>query len=223
VKNVSGYDLNKLFIGSYGTLGLITRVTIRLRPNDEARAEWSATYALWSEAEAVARKILDGDYVPALLRVEAGDGVLHLNARFDGSKAAVASQIASLPESDSTSQQTAKKEKVLNLRAHLPYSRAAAWAQSAQTAGADSITWDCGQGVIRAGFSSLPENAVQLVESLRAQAEKQEGFLIVLRAPDELKTNDFVWGKPRGDGDLQKKLKETFDAANVCGPGRLVG
>ncbi|HHH41223.1 MAG TPA: FAD-binding oxidoreductase [Chloroflexi bacterium] len=37
VKNVAGYDMAKLFVGAWGTLGLITEVTLRLVPRPRAR------------------------------------------------------------------------------------------------------------------------------------------------------------------------------------------
>ena len=40
VKNVAGYDLMKLFTGSFGTLGVISQVTLRVYPQAEAFGAW---------------------------------------------------------------------------------------------------------------------------------------------------------------------------------------
>ncbi len=44
VKNVAGYDLAKLFTGSYGTLGVLTEVTLKLKPMAAARRFVVASY-----------------------------------------------------------------------------------------------------------------------------------------------------------------------------------
>ncbi|MGH8976452.1 MAG: FAD-binding protein, partial [Acidimicrobiia bacterium] len=42
VKNVTGYDLPRLMVGSFGTLGLLVQVTLRCRPR-AAHAQWFVT------------------------------------------------------------------------------------------------------------------------------------------------------------------------------------
>jgi len=44
VKNVSGYDLNKLYIGSFGTLGILIDITFKLYPIPEKRVTISADF-----------------------------------------------------------------------------------------------------------------------------------------------------------------------------------
>ncbi|MGK7940765.1 MAG: FAD-binding oxidoreductase, partial [Crocosphaera sp.] len=51
VKNVAGYDLMKLFTGSYGTLGIISTVTFRLYPIPEA----SGTLMMSGEADKISK------------------------------------------------------------------------------------------------------------------------------------------------------------------------
>jgi glycolate oxidase FAD binding subunit len=46
VKNVAGYDLGKLFVGSLGTLGIITEVTFRVAPLPESAASFVASGTL---------------------------------------------------------------------------------------------------------------------------------------------------------------------------------
>ena len=47
VKNVSGYDMTKLMIGSWGALGVITEITTRLLPLPEASATLLAPSRTW--------------------------------------------------------------------------------------------------------------------------------------------------------------------------------
>ena len=56
VKDVAGYDLKRLFTGSEGTLGIVTQVTMKLRPPPPPKTTMVATFA---EAVAAGRAITD--------------------------------------------------------------------------------------------------------------------------------------------------------------------
>jgi glycolate oxidase len=69
VKGVAGYDLAKLFIGSEGTLGVITQATVALRPLPQAPATLVAGFTSTEAAgEAVARTVREG-LVPSLMEI----------------------------------------------------------------------------------------------------------------------------------------------------------
>ena len=215
VKNVSGYDLNKIFIGSFGSLGLVTQVTVRLLPEPMKSVIWMCD-ATWSEAEAMAGVIVNGAFDPTSLRVFSTDEGCSVRALFEGGELAVKSQMAQLPPAKSECGFKLESYKWL-VRAHLPLQAAPIWASQISQTGCE-LVWDCALGMVRVGFSGDCD-----VATLRAAAEKLGGFLIVEEAPVEFKTADLVWGTPRGDFALMKKLYQSFDAANVCAPGRFVG
>ena len=71
VKNVAGYDLGKLFTGSYGTVGLITQCAFRLHPLPAASAVVRKRFA--DPAPAVAA-VLGAQVVPSALEIDAPPG-----------------------------------------------------------------------------------------------------------------------------------------------------
>ncbi len=69
VKNVSGYDLTKLFIGSLGTLGIIVEATLRLLPLPEEERTFVASFSRLEDAFEVVRAILQSQLVPSSVEV----------------------------------------------------------------------------------------------------------------------------------------------------------
>ena len=69
VKNVAGYDLNKLYLGSFGTLGVITEVSLKLQPLPEIERNILLTFANIGEAVNVASEISDSQLLPTFLNL----------------------------------------------------------------------------------------------------------------------------------------------------------
>lgn len=65
VKNRTGYDLVSLFTGSEGTLGIITKITLRLIPKPAAKRTMMAIFDDMTLAGSVVSRILAAGIVPA--------------------------------------------------------------------------------------------------------------------------------------------------------------
>ena len=64
VKNVAGYDLPKLFVGSFGTLGVIVEATVKLRPLPDAERLVAVRFERLQDAGAALRNLLGSDLIP---------------------------------------------------------------------------------------------------------------------------------------------------------------
>ena len=69
VKDVAGYDLTKLFTGSEGTLGVVTKIMVKLVPAPEARKSMLATFSNLDDAGKAITNIIGSKIIPATLEI----------------------------------------------------------------------------------------------------------------------------------------------------------
>jgi glycolate oxidase len=85
VKNVVGYDLTHLLVGSEGTLAVITRIILRLVPRPPVQSTLRATFATIEDATRAVSNAVRARVVPAALELIDGDSLeavaRHLNVR----------------------------------------------------------------------------------------------------------------------------------------------
>jgi glycolate oxidase len=85
VKNVVGYDLTHLLVGSEGTLAVITRIILRLVPRPPVQSTLRATFASIGDATRAVSNVIKARVVPAALELIDGDSLdavaTYLNVR----------------------------------------------------------------------------------------------------------------------------------------------
>jgi glycolate oxidase len=81
VKNVVGYDLTQLLVGSEGTLAIITRITLRLIPKPPARAMLSASFASVRHAVDAVTALIARRAIPAAVELIDEDSLRAVEAR----------------------------------------------------------------------------------------------------------------------------------------------
>jgi glycolate oxidase FAD binding subunit len=258
VKNVAGYDLCKLHVGALGTLGIITQVTLKLRPLPEEQAV-AILGCPNNELETRLDVLHRSRTLPVCLELLNPGAALHLNqqkatdlpepgwvlvAGFEGSQEAVAWQVQQLvkelgsglplearvgrvaaPLLDALVQLPGQPFGPLIFQANLlPRACAEFCRQAERLLEGLLLQAHAGNGIV-IGHAPAALNQAQasaFVVELRRLAKAAGGQVILPQCPVGWKQGLSVWGPPRGDAWLMRRVKQQLDPRSVFNPGRFV-
>jgi glycolate oxidase FAD binding subunit len=227
VKNVAGYDLCKLYIGSLGTLGVIVEATFKLRPL--ARAEQRMTFPFDSPDAACAlanQAYRRGLGVVAMeVRITTGGRWL-LAMHFSAMPAAVERSVREVEALAGSSGGPAQEDSVpgtlqaLAVRFNtLPSALPALLTQLAALTKARLVAYPT-LGVARASFAAADG---ALLQQLTQMAANSSATMLIEACPADLKQAIDVFGGPAGSSELMRRLKQEFDPRGTLSPGRFAG
>ncbi len=252
VKNVAGYDMCKLFVGSLGTLGIITEATVRMAPIPERSATLLASGTL-PQAFKLADEISHSPLLPAALIVLNSRAMNRSDAEHDNWKIAVwtegfaetvarhlrdAQAMAERIGSSAALPQDSDRGQLWNdirdfplqadrlvYRVTVPRSSAAAIIQT--VAG-----WETPEFRPAVVTDALTGTIWIAAEPNMTSAEKfpelislvleRRGHAVILVAPPSLKEAADVWGPPPPSLALMREIKRQFDPKGLLNPGRFL-
>ncbi len=231
VKNVAGYDLHKLMIGAFGTLGVITSVNFRLHSIPQSTQSFTFSAPAAEPLGAFLLKLLHQQLCTLAIQLRAmAEGfhldiqlaslpeVLHTQADLLESLARVEGlsiEGASAAVWDARQQQLAHGNDFVCKATMLP-SEIAPFAERVRSLGGESVTQ--ATGIMTAGF---PTAAAGQLPQLRRELEAAGGSLMVLKQPAETKLD--CWGTVPDSLPLMREIKRRFDPEAVLNPGRFLG
>jgi glycolate oxidase FAD binding subunit len=247
VKNVAGYDMCKLFVGSLGTLGIITEATLRVSPLPESAATLVASGSLPKVLKSVAA-LRDSTLLPAAIVVlnseaDYAPGPWNLAVWCEGFSDSVARHLS---DAETIAASIGLDFQILRNQTHrqlwseicdapleakrtiyrvtVPATAVAAALESIE-ASADAsahVVGDACAGTVWLSTASGPNNSTWLPK-LTSLARQHHGHAVMFAAPAAAKENVDVWGPPPPALSLMREIKRQFDPNGLLNPGRFVG
>jgi glycolate oxidase len=83
MKSVSGFDLTRLFVGSEGTLGVITEITLKINPKPPLTQTAMATFDILEDAGNAVSQIMHSGILPSALEVVDQQTLMAINQNTD--------------------------------------------------------------------------------------------------------------------------------------------
>jgi glycolate oxidase len=83
MKSVSGYDLTRLFVGSEGTLGVVTEITLKINPKPTATSTALATFDDLEDAGRAVSEITQSGILPSVMEILGRETLQAINQNTD--------------------------------------------------------------------------------------------------------------------------------------------
>jgi len=249
VKNVAGFDLPKLMVGSLGTLGLITTATFRVHPLPEEDSTLLLPALSAAGVRSLVREMRQAQLEPsAVVAIWREAGRFDVAVRFEGFRAGVAEQRERLAASvvagsggacealdetaardlwsrhDSVRATPPIRVKLAALATHIEPLAAEVLPDVLAALEEPGFVWYATLGV---GFlSGRPSDADVASGALLAARERLAvlgGTLVLEAAPPSVRSRMNVWGPAPSALSVMRSVKDRLDPERRLAPGRFVG
>ena len=222
IKNVAGYDLPKLAAGSFGTLGVITEVCVRLHPRPTGTATAVLTSGDPAELQRIALDLHGRPLEADALDVgwDGSDGAVLV--RFSGAAgtdraAALGGETVTDDDELWAAQRAGQRGPVVLRVAGLPADLARVL-QTASRHGATAV----GRAGVGTTWLRLDDATPALIAAVRDELRPHP--VVLTDGPAELRAAVDPWHVPEGpELELMRRVKERFDPEGRCNPGLFAG